>query len=985
MAVFYSMKVRALGNTPAPGPYVNLMNTPKFLLLTLSLSVSLAQGREVFFHGFESYPAGSNISGQSIGSTTWTAAGVLTGDLAVVSSAASSEGGNSLLVSDNGANRPRASVDLIAGSFITSAMPVGSVSFAVREDAADSGAGDGFNVTFNNLSVSRAPTGTSLYFSVTGGGAKVVNFSGAGYVYTPTAWNVIRVDFNDVSKSASIYVNGGFAGTITGSTASFAVSNLLVGNYSSTTTGDLVYFDALQVVQTSYFYNDGFETSTVGNIAGQPVGSSTWTAAGVLTGDQAVVSTAYARSGTKSLMFADNGGNRPRATVNLVNSGFIPAPAAGGEISFSVLEDPTDGGAGDSFLVNLSNLSVMRDATGTQIGFSVVNHPYPRYVPLSTENYVYTPGQWNTFTVAFNETGRCATLYINGGYAATLTSLTDPAIDYKVSALTFGNYASTPTGDKVYFDDISADLNGAPGVFDWRSTLYPANWTPGYQDADGHYLHDFSYAGYRGGAQPIPNVSGPIYNVVTGYGADPSGAADSTAAIQNAINAAQSAGQGVVYLPAGIYKVSPVGANYYSLKISGSNLVLRGAGASQTFILNSNPDMRLKSVIMVGTSSASTDLAASAEWYTGNTAVNLTGDLLLPTTQIPVTSTTGYQVGNFISIRNDLTQGLIDELGMTGVSGWTTPGSTNLGKMSAFVRRVVAVSPTSLTVDVPTRFPLKTRDNARVIKVTAQPLTGIGLESFSIGMVETTGTLGENEYNTSGTGAYKAHGAHAILVRSVENGWIRNVNTYKPAANASFHLVSNGIRLITSRFFTVESCDFRAAQYKGGGGNGYHYNLNSQEVLIKDCRAETGRHNFSFAYMYSCGNVFLNFYDKQSQNDSDFHGFLSMSNLIDSTTCDGEMLESRYRSEVTNPVPGWTSAHSVFWNTKGLAWGNVTNGTGRESIINSYQWANSGYLIGTQGPAFAVSTTDFAEGIGESAKLVPQSLYLNQRLKRLGF
>ena len=44
------------------------------------------------------------------------------------------------------------------------------------------------------------------------------------------------------------------------------------------------------------------------------------------------------------------------------------------------------------------------------------------------------------------------------------------------------------------------------------------------------------------------------FNVVT-YGADPTGAADSTSAIQDAINAVPTTG-GVVYLPAGTYKVS---------------------------------------------------------------------------------------------------------------------------------------------------------------------------------------------------------------------------------------------------------------------------------------------------------------------------------------------------------------------------------------------------------------------------------------------
>jgi Pectate lyase superfamily protein len=50
-------------------------------------------------------------------------------------------------------------------------------------------------------------------------------------------------------------------------------------------------------------------------------------------------------------------------------------------------------------------------------------------------------------------------------------------------------------------------------------------------------------------------VSTPGWINVVSYGADPSGAADSTSAIQDAINAMPAAG-GVVYVPAGTYKVS---------------------------------------------------------------------------------------------------------------------------------------------------------------------------------------------------------------------------------------------------------------------------------------------------------------------------------------------------------------------------------------------------------------------------------------------
>lgn len=61
-------------------------------------------------------------------------------------------------------------------------------------------------------------------------------------------------------------------------------------------------------------------------------------------------------------------------------------------------------------------------------------------------------------------------------------------------------------------------------------------------------------------------------NVVTGYGADPTGAADSTAAIQNALNSSSS----VIYLPAGTYTISS------PLTMSLQNNFLLGAGLGST-------------------------------------------------------------------------------------------------------------------------------------------------------------------------------------------------------------------------------------------------------------------------------------------------------------------------------------------------------------------------------------------------------------------
>lgn len=68
------------------------------------------------------------------------------------------------------------------------------------------------------------------------------------------------------------------------------------------------------------------------------------------------------------------------------------------------------------------------------------------------------------------------------------------------------------------------------------------------------------------------------FNAVSGYGADPTGATDSTTAISSAITAAQSAGQGIVYLPRGTYLTTS------TITVSQSGIYLVGDGLWATTI-----------------------------------------------------------------------------------------------------------------------------------------------------------------------------------------------------------------------------------------------------------------------------------------------------------------------------------------------------------------------------------------------------------------
>ncbi len=521
---------------------------------------------------------------------------------------------------------------------------------------------------------------------------------------------------------------------------------------------------------------------------------------------------------------------------------------------------------------------------------------------------------------------------------------------------------------------------------EWRSSLYPADWKPGYTDASSRFLQDFSYAGYARGEKPIPEISGPVMDVTKPpYQADPTGKTDSTAAIQAAINEAGKMKGAVVYLPAGTYRVAPPEGSSAALKIEENNIVLRGDGAGKTFLFNDAVVMRLKSVIEVKPKDPSRWNATNEE-----TKFSLaTKDIPNGSFEIPVEDPSIFAVGDRVLVRNDPTARFIEYLGMTGK--WTQENLKNRGLL--FCRTVMAVDADqgTLTIDIPTRYELKKEDNARVVLLPGDTISEVGIEDLSIGMKAHPGEPpGMLDFNKEGTSAYEIHQAHAIVFESAENCWARRIHSYSAPGNPEgIHLPSCGIRISRARLITLEDCDFKNPQYLGEGGNGYHFTLGGNDCLVKACKATGGRHNYSLGSKACSGNVFLECLAKDGFLASDFHMKFSVANLFDNTVCDGDFLEAKYRPHGGVPEHGVTTSQSVFWNTKGVNYiPPVLNYSGKprerpQQIVLSEQFGE-GYVIGTRGPASAVRTTDFSEGIGEGETLEPRSLYRDQLRQRIG-
>lgn len=538
----------------------------------------------------------------------------------------------------------------------------------------------------------------------------------------------------------------------------------------------------------------------------------------------------------------------------------------------------------------------------------------------------------------------------------------------------------------------------ASSSFAWRSTLYPVTWTSpgiGFGFETAKIIQDFSYAGYGDGAASLP-TGGQIFNVrttvIAGSGfADNTGNSDSTAAIQAYINACKNNGGGVVLLPAGTYKVS-CGTGSSALRVSSDNVIIRGEGKGVTKIVNTTTNMRGKSVI----------LFAPAGNPTQETAVNLRADHLRPYTRILVANASGFQVGDLVELAWDFTPEWIAENNQQ--SFWT---STDKPNPALYVRRITAVDVAgkAVTINAPTRYYMKMRDNARIYKI-GNRLRECGIERLSIGNLDTTASgFGESDYTVASTAGYQVHEASLIKMAYTINCFMHQIESFDPEGTGDSHMLSCGVVLHRAANTSVQFVTMQKPQYGGGGGNGYMFKVLGCENLFNQCSALYSRHGFSLTSSSTSGNVFYKCSDSFSGlaagtpasgryvtggYGSDTHGDFTHSNLWDSCSVTESQWEAFHRGTESGNA-GATSAHGVFWNTEGGKQSLThVNASGHCIITNQAEY---GYVIGTKGLTSGVKSTissgtnmapaDHVEGVGSGATLEPQSLWIDQKERRL--
>lgn len=451
-------------------------------------------------------------------------------------------------------------------------------------------------------------------------------------------------------------------------------------------------------------------------------------------------------------------------------------------------------------------------------------------------------------------------------------------------------------------------------------------------------LPDFSWAGYRAGEVPIPDV--PVSkNLKTDFGANGDGVTDDSAALQNAVNASDG---GAVFIPPGRYVVTQV------VRIRKSNVVLRGAGADPdggTTLVFPKSLMEVNGLSTLpnpnhfswGGGFIVVEPVGSDTRVTSVTAPALRGEKTLQ-----VASAAGLSPGKwvFLRLRDDASASLRRHVHAGQYDPRSDPNDCSSEQLDMPVE-IASVNGSTVTLRQPLRIDVRTEWTPELYAMAT--VSEVGIEKLRF------------EFNPSASyaGHHLEPGYNAIELRkNVVNSWIRDVE---------FAYADSGVFVAKSKWITLSNLRFT-------GRAGHHgvaltrtadalvtgFSFQKPADYVHELTATHQAHGNVFSL--GGGNVAI---------DLDNHRDWPFENLF--SGIGGQVLHGHAGDACAGPASG---ARTTFWNLERPApaptWGYIQTN-----------------VVGPLDPAVAQSFSATGAWYERLPKLFPPDLHTAQRAARL--
>jgi hypothetical protein len=436
-------------------------------------------------------------------------------------------------------------------------------------------------------------------------------------------------------------------------------------------------------------------------------------------------------------------------------------------------------------------------------------------------------------------------------------------------------------------------------------------------------LPDFSYAGYKRSDVPIPNITGPIFNV-TSYGATPNNSGFDDAGIQAAIDAAEAAGGGVVLFPAGQYRVSPTEDSNAWITVQGSNIVLRGAGSGSggTEIIMVNKKQGGK-MFRIG----------PANGWAATTVANVTQAATRETFWVTVDNTSQLAVGQFVVLKHQDTEYNSFYFGGKALDpDWSRVVTGGVGVHE--MHEIAEIAGSRVRFKEPLHFTIRLDSTPwRLDRVS--PLKEVGIED--IRFTGSWDTYPETFVHHKDW--IHDAGWSLLSMRETVNAWVRRVE---------FRHFNDALGTDSVGWMTIENVRFTGKKGHSsiGGRRGYG-------MLTRDAVDTAGTHHGPDTGYNLVGAVYLRF--QMNVNATvDNHGGVPHANLLDDVT--GGVLFGN-----GGPIDNYphTGRYYTLWNFRHRATANRTYDFWDNVNRNSHTFAL---------PIFAGFTSDTTINLGSSSE-----------------